>query len=415
MTARSRRSGERDSKKDDRRVGGAPPAHTAGPVKRPPPARGSAASSTSGQPAPAPAAAARWGWLKTRWGRLIGIAVGVAAIAGAITTVVSLWPKPEPVDHAAITSLQVTGPEQLSSFEPTVTIGARRSGTAAPGPPGPSGPESGTLPGTGSAEPAGFRGTAGPATPAPAVTTGTEQSNSAPATSASETTATEGTSTGPSSPGPGTSAVTIEPSTGTSPSPPPPEAPPIVELSDQLRAQLYEDIRAQEVLRRFVLPQIAPVPPPPPPGQPDAPNSPARAISIVTVDAVDENGDPVPPQEAAEQLAARLSTVRSAFTPEGKDPLGMRVTVNVEIQGLRDQTLLLYWRLIQAGPTPVPGVWAEWVPAAELTASTERDVGFATMWVPLPEEPGPYRAEIIMTQEASNAPLTSQLTEPFGG
>jgi hypothetical protein len=166
------------------------------------------------------------------------------------------------------------------------------------------------------------------------------------------------------------------------------------------------------VLGRFALPEFPSVPPQ---SEPNAPDLRSRIIAITIVDAVDENGSPVPPQKAAEQLAARLATVRSTPTREGQDPLGMRLTVNLEIEGLRDQTLLLYWRLVQGGPAPVPGAWAEWIPAAELIATSERDGGVATIWVPLPEEPGPYRAEVVLIQESSNAQLNSQLTEPFGG
>jgi hypothetical protein len=331
---------------------------------------------------------------------------------------VSLGPEPDPVDRAVITSFQVTGPEQLSGFNPTVMISPRRSATAAPGPPDPFESEPGTPLGPGRAEPARFLETAEPVASAPAVTTGAEQSNSAPATGASETPGTGGTPTSPYSTGSGTSAVTTdttEPSMATSISAPPPGVPPIVGLSDRLRAQLYDDIRAQEVLGSFALPERAPVSPPPPPNPKNAPGQLSRPFSLVTVDAVDENGNPVPPQEAAKQLAVRLAMVRSTPTPEGQDPLGMRVTVNLEIEGLRDQTLLLYWRLVQAGPTQVPGAWAEWVPAAEIIAASERDGGFATMWVPLPDEPGPYRAEVVLMQESSSARLNSQLTEPFGG
>lgn len=337
LTARSRRSGGKVSNKDSRRTGGVPPERAADPVRRLPSPEHESAASPTGQPASALPSAARWRWLKTWWGRLVGVAVGVGAIAGAITTVESLRPDPDPVDFAAITSSQVTRPEQLSNFKPTVRLRSE------------------------------------------------------------------------------TSAVTTDTTEPTRPVPisaPPLRVPPIVGLSDLSRAQLYDDIRAQEVLSGFALPEL---PPSPPMSAPNEPGQGARAFSVVAVNAVDENGDPVPAQEAAEELADRLGTVRTTPTSEGEDPLGMRVTVNLDIEGLRDQPLLLYWRLVQAGETPVPHAWAEWFPAAEVIPTSERDSGFATTWVPLPVAPGPYRAEVVLMQESSNAQLISQLTEPFGG
>jgi hypothetical protein len=138
-------------------------------------------------------------------------------------------------------------------------------------------------------------------------------------------------------------------------------------------------------------------------------------LYVLTIDAVSEDGQQVAPQEAAKRLAVRLSTVRSAHTGTKRDPLGMRVTVNLEVEGLRGQVLILYWHLVQTGPTPVPDAWADWIPAARIVASTDRDAGFSTMWVPLPKERGPWSAEIALMQQSNNAPLFDQVAGPFGG
>jgi hypothetical protein len=171
-----------------------------------------------------------------------------------------------------------------------------------------------------------------------------------------------------------------------------------------LRDRLLDEIRVQPALDRFVLPGDPPDPPPPG----------LRPVPFLAQDAVDEHGDPVPPEVAAQRLVARLETVRSLPTPEGLDPLGVRTTVNLEVEGLRGEALLLYWRLVADGAAPIPAEWLSWVPAYELTAGTERDTATVSVWVPLPEAPGPYRAELVVMHEPENSPLTSHLTESFG-
>ena len=330
-------------------------------------------------------------WLKTWWGRLVGLAAGIGIIAGAITAVVGLLPEdkpppgPDPVDRATINGVQLTGPEPLSSFDPVLTIGdASATETTA-----------GLL--------------------APLSTTGSAPSSSEVPPTSSAPTTTGTTATG--SPETGTTTATTDTTTGTTASTSSPtegpiltDVPPIVGAPSRLLDQLYADIRRQEVLDIFALPELLPVPPAPP--KPDELRS--RAIPVLAVDLVDENGDPVAPQEAASRLAGRLASVRSTPTPEGEDPLGMRAVVDLEFEGLQEQAVLLHWRLVPAGDTPVPEPWAEFIVAAELVASAERDFGVATLWVPLPEEPGPYRAEVVLSSADGTAQFDSEFTQTFG-
>jgi hypothetical protein len=63
---------------------------------------------------------------------------------------------------------------------------------------------------------------------------------------------------------------------------------------------------------------------------------------------VDDQGRPLPPAVSAAKLAARLNAGRSVpFQAKSAklDPVGALVTVNVEFEGLRGQSLLLFWRL----------------------------------------------------------------------
>ena len=174
----------------------------------------------------------------------------------------------------------------------------------------------------------------------------------------------------------------------------------MLDVPVDIRERIYGDMRRATVLDRFALPDgITTLP---------------EAIPFTIQEAVSEEGDPLPPEEAARNLAARLEQVRSVPTEGGRDPLGVRVTVDLEMEGLRGENLLLYWRLLPAGgTTPVPDVFAQATPAFRLTPGSELDSATLDVWVPLPEAPGPYAVDLLVMHEAPSAPLESFRSEPF--
>jgi hypothetical protein len=129
--------------------------------------------------------------------------------------------------------------------------------------------------------------------------------------------------------------------------------------------------------------------------------------------AADQNGHPLPVQEAARNLAARLEQARSVPNQGKRDALGVRVSVNLELRGLRGVDLYLYWRLLSAGSNPVPQNLAAATPAYVITAGTDLDSASVDDWVPLPEDPGPYKVELLVTDGTDAAPLDSFRSEPF--
>jgi hypothetical protein len=127
---------------------------------------------------------------------------------------------------------------------------------------------------------------------------------------------------------------------------------------------------------------------------------------------LDDEGRPATPEIAATRLATSLDGVRSVRTRGKVDPLGMRATVTLEIEGMRDRTLALYWRLSAApGGTVLPAEWATAVPACRLVPGTDLDSASIDLWIPLPEPSGPFLMDLYVATETTA--LTSYRTEPF--
>ena len=134
-------------------------------------------------------------------------------------------------------------------------------------------------------------------------------------------------------------------------------------------------------------------------------------------DIVDDEGRPLPPAVAAAKLAARLTTGRSAPSQDKSaklDPVGALVTVNIELGGLRSQSLLLFWRLFPTnGTLPLPKGWWKTTVAYRLTPGTDQDSASLDMWVPLPKARGSYTVDMILALESNGARLASYETAAF--
>jgi hypothetical protein len=127
---------------------------------------------------------------------------------------------------------------------------------------------------------------------------------------------------------------------------------------------------------------------------------------------LDDQGRSAPAEVAAARLAESLEGVRSVRTAGRVDPVGMRATVSLEIEGMRGRTLALYWRLSPApGGTALPTEWATPVPACRLVPGTDLDTASIDVWIPLPDSPGPFLLDFYVATES--AALTSYRTEVF--
>ena len=352
------------------------------------------------------------------WRRLIAVVLTAGALAGAVTAIRSLLPGPDLLDNATFTSGEVRSPERLSDFvsREQINLHSQLSPT-----PRQTTPQVVLALAQATVSP----GAADIATPTESSATPTESSATPTESSTSPTTATP-TSSGSSSSASGSATVTSSSSPDIS-APSTLTIPPIVQISAGERNHLIRDMIRQHALDPYRLqglagPDTQPSPSPTTSVQPFSPQS--AHPSYVTVQPVpgltpivDDQGRPLPPAVSAAKLAARLNAGRSVpFQAKSAklDPVGALVTVNVEFEGLRGQSLLLFWRLFPAdGALPLPKGWWKTTVAYRLTPGTDHDSASLDMWVPLPKARGPYTLDVILALESNGARLASYETADF--
>jgi hypothetical protein len=88
--------------------------------------------------------------------------------------------------------------------------------------------------------------------------------------------------------------------------------------------------------------------------------------------------------------------------------------VNMELEGLRGETLVLYWRL---SPTqeaaPLPAVWAQVTPACLMKPGSQLDSASVDIWIPLPDQIGPFVLDFIVGKLPEGIALTTNRTDAF--
>jgi hypothetical protein len=112
------------------------------------------------------------------------------------------------------------------------------------------------------------------------------------------------------------------------------------------------------------------------------------------VEAVNEKGEPVPPAQVAERLAAALEEVEAIAGPQGEDPQGWTLAVRFDLQGLAGVPLLLTWSL---DGLDVPLTWQAENLAYRVVGATPHDAGVADIWVPDLKRPGSYNVNIKLS------------------
>ena len=319
----------------------------------------------------------RW-WVDLSKGAKTAV-LTAGALAAAVSAVVALWPDPDREDAARVNAVHVLETRvPLSKYQSRPPILTPADAAGAPG-------------GRSDVRPLAI------------VLASAHQAGDAPS------------SDGPTSTGPTSSSPSPTDSTSSDPSPTGSTS--ATQPSPALSAEVYESIQdiaglVSSAPDDFYFPT------------PDAPpTTQVRSVTfqpetgLAAAAATNAEGDLVDEQLAAERVVTLLRQIRTTpvTTPEGvqKDPVGALVDVDLELSGLRDQTVSLSWQVRRTGKAePLYGQWMRRVEAHRLTPSTEHDTASVTdMWVPLPKQPGRY--VIVAQLSLGDSVLARGLSEPF--
>jgi len=137
-------------------------------------------------------------------------------------------------------------------------------------------------------------------------------------------------------------------------------------------------------------------------------------LPLLTGDYVDTNGDLVRADEAAHEIVALLLATRTEPGPNGEaEPLGERVTADVDITGLRGKFIDVYWSMFsQSARAPLPAAWQHRNLAYRLHSTSDHDTGSFDLWIPIPEAPGRYVIQLELRTD--DAILDSADSRYFG-
>jgi hypothetical protein len=319
------------------------------------------------------------------WNRTTATILALGALATAIGAILALRPAPDPEDSARFTAIQVDSPVALSEAK------ARLRALIPPG-------------GSG-----GRRDRPAPVRrlqPDPSANTQADPTTdtSAPDPTSSDTTA---SSSEPTSSTPETTGQPTSSSPGMAPSME--FDPPTGFGQEEFRAHV------EQVMKR---------------ARERNPNNPTlnckeedpedcrleRTImrTIATGQSKAPDGTPVEPEVAAERLVKLLRNTRrtDGGGSRAREPLGVFVTVNLDLIGLRDREVLLSWSMVGGNEAErVHGDWLNDNLAYVLKATSDRDSTFQLIWIPLPRSSGPFRVQVHL--KIDGAPLASQASDPF--
>lgn len=330
--------------------------------------------------------------------------IGAGALAAALLGVVNLWEKvfPEPTeDLARIESIHIIKRTPLTGFAPG-GIGKDLPLTPIPDAAAVGGAGSlyldRVIPGTLPADPGHGPG---PGLPVKPLFTSIPKPTLGPLPTATLSPSPTPTGTGTSSPTPTSTTTdpTVSPTPTTSPtttlSPTPsasttsaggltlsPTAPTLELLSipRPVSDETVSVIAAQPPMQKYPAPAREYV---------------ARSLVI---EAVNDEGEPLPPAEVAQELAQALEQVEATTGPDGEDPQGWTLAVRVDLEGLADVPLLLTWSL---DGLDVPETWQADNLAYRVVGATPHDAGVAEIWVPDLKRPGAYNVNIKLSYEST--------------
>jgi hypothetical protein len=333
-----------------------------------------AGHATTAGPDATPARRSRW------WKRVNTAILAAGGLAAAVLAIVALvqWalPDSEPdlENSAQFTAVNIVPSVPLSEYEQRTTLveaALLEDAGRAPA------PVLRLVSDAGGGQPAPSTTAAPPTTPRSTTTAG--PSTTAPSTSSRSTTSGSTTTSRPSMTGSSTSGPPgPQQNGGISP---PTTQPELVEIGKEVA----EDV--------------------------DCPD-PAECQAVrdmVAASSVDLDGNPVPPDVAAERVLEILHNART----DGHEPLGVVVTTDLDLAGLRGEPVFLTWEMFgYGGSTQLHGEWLNENLAYRIEARTDHDTATVDLWIPLPPDPGPYVVKVKATYAGSG--LDSAQTDPFG-
>jgi hypothetical protein len=319
--------------------------------------------------------------LRRWWNGVTKTILTAGALATAVAAVLSLWPKPDPENGARFLSVHTTPGVPFDEFRQRLTSGhaqgvgmvperviARHVANQSDDLQAPADPTDVPGPGLSQGEPS-----APPATsPAP-----DPEGTPRPATA--------------------TPAPTLTASTSAS------QSRPSLNLANGVPAdriaQLTQDVCAGIQSKE---PDI------------DVPCKPASpAESVFPGVALDRRGNLVDTDVAVERVARLFNETRTSRSTSGRiDPLGVVVTVDFELVGLRGRPIELSWSMWQTGGNArLYGEWLNTNLAYRVEPTSDRDTASLDIWIPLPKAPGSYYIRPILI--ADGATIASVATDPF--
>ncbi len=357
------------------------------------PGAGAASRSTPGNGS---TGAASLPWWRRGWFLVTGSILALGALASAITAILGLvLPDPDLVDKAEITSIDIIASVPLSEYARRAQSGqVAWRGRTAPDLAlvGYSTSTSDSAPATGTASVGATKAPAVEPTDVPAETPSavpTTPLTGSPSDSASESPLKSPTGSPVKSPtGSPVKSPTGSPNGPTTGSPtgPPADDPSVVPPGIHIEKLRYEEVLAEvgDVAPDLELPGVS------------EPLS--EPVVAMISNMKNEAGKPVPAAEAARRLVNVLGRTRTVKTQNGKrDPLGVIVTANMQLEGLLGRELGVYWEVwTQSGASRLYDRWLDEVRVARIAAERERDAGAVQFWVPMPKRPGTYFIHVII-------------------
>jgi hypothetical protein len=293
------------------------------------------------------------------WNRATKTIVGAGAIASAIAAIVSLWPpsdnaEPDLPDRPTFTWVQIKSDVPFSAFQ--IHVATNQLPEEPPGGLRPWGaaPVAATEqydptadPNGGVTDPPPYESDPPTAPPPPSETASTPDINPTAGTASAESSAPDAVEVKPAlTPDPASTAATENA---------------CAELTSTISEEACRESPIVDLMARSFLRNAT--------GEPDPPDAAKTSLVQIFEDARTT--------EATEESVA--------------EPLGVVITVKVELAGMRNEPVLLSWSMWNLGATRVHGEWLNPSLAYRLVATTNRDVAELNFWVPLPRTSGSYQ------------------------
>jgi hypothetical protein len=281
--------------------------------------------------------------------------VTLGAVAGAIGTIVSLWPSPDADDSAEVAVRIVPG-VPLSEYQRRV----ESTGVIALKSYSPPDEEATTEPTTG-AEPS--------ETMSPTPTGGPEPTGAPTST---------GSDPDPDPTSAPTADTLVEPTEGSIPTALGTLSVPGIDVDPPAGSDAVNDEEIDHAYQQL------------------SGGDPVPSDFIAIGSAIGPGGEPVDPAVAAERIARVLADARhgpSATDPgaSGPEPLGVVVSTDLDLSGLRGKVLTLSWSMWQeAGEVRLSGDWLNDNLAYRIEPRTDHATTTLDVWIPMPREPGSY-------------------------